>query len=469
MFKHMSIVVIFAAVICAGCSTASDELTYYVSVDGDDSAAGTSPSSAFESLARARDEIRTLKREGALTKPVTVTLLSGVHFLHEPLIFTGEDTGSESCPVTYAGEEGGGAVVSGGRVIDGWKDTGGGLWTVELPSVAEGAWYFNQLYVNGELRRRARIPNEGFLRVKGFPEGTHRTVGYHTDCKSFEYAPGDLDPTWKNLGDVEVIVYHFWTDSHLPVESIDESSHIVTFRHRAGKVFTDDFSEEGARYIVENVYEGLDAPGEWYLDRKTGILSYMPMPGESIETVHVMAPVMPEFIRLEGAPLDRRYVEHINFRNLIFEYTNWQLPPGNSNDRQGSATVPAAITLRGARHCSFTNCTVRNIGTYAFELLDGCSDNRLAGNELAGLAAGGIRINGADEKSNPLEHTFGAIVLPTTICMITASSIPRRLVFCSCITMATESNTIISIMAGIRACPLAGAGVISAVSAVIIL
>lgn len=410
MLKRMSVLMFLTVIICAGCATTSDELTYYVSVDGDDTAAGTSSSRAFRTLSRARDEIRALKRDGSLTKPVTVTIMSGVHTLEEPLIFTDEDAGSKSCPITYAGEEGGGAIISGGRKIDGWTDAGDGLWTVELPSVAAGEWYFNQLYVNSELRRRARIPNDGFLRVKGFPEGTHRTVGYHTDCKSFEYAPGDLNPSWHNLSDIEVIVYHFWTDSHLPIESIDESTHIVTFKHRAGKVFTDDFSEDGARYIVENVYEGLDAPGEWYLDRKSGTLSYRPMPGESIDTVRVIAPVIPEFFRLEGSPLDRRYVEHISFRNLTFEYTNWQLPPGNSNDRQGSATVPAAITLQGARQCILTNCTVRNIGTFAIELLQGCSGIRLTGNELSGLAAGGIRVNGGDEKRNPLEHSFGNII-----------------------------------------------------------
>jgi hypothetical protein len=130
--------------------------------------------------------------------------------------------------------------------------------------VKAGKWVFGQSFVNGRRCLRARTPNEGFFRVAGFPDGG-REVHYHTDCQRFEYRPGDIQPEWAELEDVNVIVYHFWTDSHLPIESIDAEKHIVTFKHKAGKVFTDDFTAEGARYVVENVFEGLDRPGEWYL------------------------------------------------------------------------------------------------------------------------------------------------------------------------------------------------------------
>jgi len=146
-----------------------------------------------------------------------------------------------------------------------------------------------------------------------------------------------------------VIVYYFWTDSHLPIESIDAENHLVTFRHSAGKVFTDDLSEDGARYIVENVFEGLDEPGEWYLNRKTGVVYVIPRPGDDLQSAEVTAPVAPAFLHLQGRAVDHRYVEHVAFKGIRFVYTNWQLPRGNSNDRQGSASVPAAITLTGTR------------------------------------------------------------------------------------------------------------------------
>lgn len=398
-----ALAIIMVACACEPVSTVG-VTSLYVAPGGDDTADGSSPGRALASLTGARKAIRRLKKSGGMTQPVTVIFKGGLYEMDDPVVFFHGDSGTSEVPVTYQAAPGETPVLSGGKVITGWREENG-RWITDIPDVKNGGWDFIQLFVNGQLRHRARIPNEGFNIVAGFPEGTPKTVGYHTDCKRFQYAPGDIDPNWKNIGDVEVIVYHFWTDSHLPIESIDAETRTVTFKHRAGKVFTDDFTEDGARYIVENVYEGLDAPGEWYLDRKTGVLEYIPMPGETLADAEIIAPVIRKFLSIEGDPMNREFVEHITFRGLSFQYTNWRLPVGNSNDRQGSASVPAAITSVGARHIAFENCIVKNIGTWAFELRDGCSHNRIARNEISYIAAGGFRVTGGDDGAHPLLHT----------------------------------------------------------------
>ncbi|MDO8545198.1 MAG: right-handed parallel beta-helix repeat-containing protein, partial [Opitutaceae bacterium] len=248
------------------------------------------------------------------------------------------------------------------------------------------------------------------LRVAGCPEGTPKKVNYHTDCQTFEFKPGDIRADWTNLSDVEVIVYHFWTDSHLPIKSVNTATNVVTFAHKAGKVFTDDFTEDGARYIVENVFEGLDTPGEWYLNRRTGQLYYYPMPGENMNESDIVAPVTSAFLQLHGEVAGRRFVEHLRFRDLSFTHTHFELPAGNSNDRQGSASVPAAITLEAARSCSFEHCRLTQLGTFAFDLRRGCSGNQLVGNEIAHVAAGGFRLDGGTERNPPWERTHSNVV-----------------------------------------------------------
>ena len=396
------IAVVLSVLVVAGASSASGA-SFIVAPNGDDSGDGTG-AKPFATIARARDAVREMKRAGRLDEPVTVYLRAGTYLLTEPVVFTHEDSGTEACPVTYTAYKGERAVLSGGRRITGWRKGEGGVWTVDLPDVKKGTWRFRQLYVNGQARGRARIPNQGFLRVVGFPDGG-RDVHYHTDCQRFEYKPGDIKPTWTNLTDVEVIVYHYWTDSHLPIRSLDTKTNIVTFAHKAGKVFTDDFLNVGARYVVENVYEGLDAPGEWYLNRKTGALSYIPMPGEDMNAVEVIAPVSPAHIVLKGDAVQGRPVEHLAFRNLTFMHTNFELPVGNSNDRQGSSSVPAAIVLTGAKHCSFEHCRISNLGTFAFELTNGCTDNRFRFNEITHVAAGAFRVGGGSHKHPPLDRT----------------------------------------------------------------
>jgi Right handed beta helix region/GH141 insertion domain len=400
-----TVVAVVLCLVLSGQIKAAHEYAFFIAPNGSDAAPGTTVEQPFRTLERARDAVRQLKITVGLGDSVTINLRGGTYEITEAMTLKPGDSGDKTCPIVYRAYQEEKPIISGGRQISGFQQGEGGIWSVGIPAVKAGQWTFRQLYVNGRQYRRARIPNEGFLRVAGCPEGTPKTAHYHKDCQSFEFKPGDLDPDWTNLDDVEVVVYHFWTDSHLPIRSIDADKHLVTFKHKAGKVFTDDFSENGARYIVENVFEGLDAPGEWYLDRKTGVLHVIPKPGDNLETAEVVAPVAPAFLHFRGESVKRQYVEHIAFEGLAFEYTNWQLPLGNSNDRQGSASVPAAITLAGTRHCRFDRCQMTNIGTFAFEIGKGCRDNRFTHNEISHLGAGGFRINGGTEKDHPLERT----------------------------------------------------------------
>lgn len=379
----------------------------FVSPEGNDAAAGTSSENPIKTLQKAVDLARAIKDQ-----PVTVFLKGGTYEITEPLIFGPDDSRTAANPLTFKPLGNEKPVLCGGRRIGSWQKQPSGIWTTQIEDVKNGRWYFSQLFVNQQRRRRARIPNEGFLRVAGFPDGG-QNVHYHTDCQRFEYKPGDIDPNWANREDIEVIVYHFWTDSHLPIASIDPNTHIVTFKHKAGKVFTDDFTSNGARYIIENVREGLDAPGEWYLDRKTGVLSYIPMPDE--DTAEAIAPLAPALVRIEGSPNNMRYIEHIRFEGLEFAYSNWLLPPGNSNDAQGSSSVPAAITLTGCRSILFDRCTVRDLGTFAFEIGTGCSNNIISRCTLKNLGGGGIRISGGSFSSPPFLRTGRNIISDNVI------------------------------------------------------
>ena len=376
---------------------------FHVARTGSDQGLGTE-AKPFGTLQRAQIALRE-SRASRPGEPVTILIHGGRYVLEKPLVLDPGDSGTASAKVLFAAAPGEKPVLSGGRSIGGWRKHDERLWVAEIPDVNAGRWKFVQLFVDGELRPRARTPNEGFLRVAGCPEGTPKTVNYHKDCQSFEFKKGDIDPNWTNLQDAEVIVYHFWTDSHLLIQSIDTVSNIVTFAHKAGKTFTDDFTENGARYIVENVFEALDTPGEWYLNRAQGRLYYYPKADEDMNRVEVIAPVLPRFINFKGDPGKRRFVEHVTLRGVSFEYNRFELPPGNSNDQQGSASVPAAVTMVGARNCRIEACGFKNLGTWAIEMGKGCGDNTLRGNRLSQLAAGGFRVNGGTYHDHPLERT----------------------------------------------------------------
>lgn len=382
------------------------ETNFYVSSAGNDASDGKSPQTAFGTIERAQEAVRKVKENNNNITSVNVFIKGGDYQLSQPLVFKPEDSGSEKMQINWQSMPGEKVQISGGKKITGWKKGKNGIWQTSIPEVKEGKWYFQQIWVNGETRFRARTPNSGFYKVSKvfFPEGNPPNKWY-TRAKSFEFAKGDINPKWTNLKDVVVIVYHFWTDSHMPIESVDEKTNVVTFQFEDSKQFSDDFSTRGARYIVENVFEALDSPGEWYLNRAKGILYYMPLPEENMNSVEVIAPAITRLVSFEGIPLEQKYVQYINFKNLDFSHSLFVLPAGNSNSGQGSSSVSACFPMQGTRYCSFENCTVKNIGTFAFEIGNGCSNNHFIHNTLTHLAGGGFRVNGGAVGSNPLIRT----------------------------------------------------------------
>lgn len=74
----------------AGRAPAAQTQTFYVAPTGDDDAPGTQ-AKPLASLARARDAVRALRRDGKTVGPITVLVRGGTYFLREPLVFSPED------------------------------------------------------------------------------------------------------------------------------------------------------------------------------------------------------------------------------------------------------------------------------------------------------------------------------------------------------------------------------------------
>jgi hypothetical protein len=406
-----------------GAGAAAREQFFYVAPTGSDDWSGrrAAPNAGktdgpFATIARARAAVRQSKAAaGGLRQPVTVLIRGGTYFLREPLAFTPDDSGTDRCPVTYAAYGHERVVISGGRRVTGWKPVTVGdkhLWAAPIPEARGGQWFFRQLWVNGQRRFRARHPNKGYLRVASVPETTP-PASWESGQTSFEFRPGDLTRRLAT-GGAEVVVMNRWVESHLPITQVDEARHRVTFAKRS--VFQ---LEPGDPYYVENAFDALDAPGEWYLDRQAGLLYYLPMPGENLRRAEVIAPVLAQLVRFEGRPEAGIYVQHLIFRGLTFSHTEWWFPehapvpssqPEVGGFAQAAIGVPGAVHEDGARDCAFEGCTVAHIGNYAIELARGCQNNRIAGSDLFDLGAGGIKIGETSVRSDEAEQTYGNTV-----------------------------------------------------------
>ena len=390
-------------------SRISETVVFYVATDGKDSWSGklSEPNAErsdgpFATIRRSRDAIRELKRQqgGQLKQSVTVFIKDGTYVLTKPLVFTAIDSGTKRFPITYASYQDQKPVISGGRRITEWQQelvNGKTLWTAKISEVQQGEWYFRQLWINGQRRTRARYPSTGYLQVANVPDVSPETV-WHQGQQQFEYAAGDLK-AWETATEGEVIVMTRWVESRLPIASVNETEKIISFDETS--VLRID---PGNLYYVEGVFETLDTPGEWYLDRTQGKLYYYPMDDENIEDVETIAPVIAPIIQLLAQVESGRHIQHLKFQSLTFAHTEWFLPSGHSGFAMGAFLVPGAIHGVGAAYCIFKECTFAHLGTYAIDLKRGCHHNSIIDCNLFDLA-GGIKFGEAEIRKNEALHT----------------------------------------------------------------
>lgn len=421
----------------SGAQAAPDPIKIYVSPDGSDQFTGSlarrnanRTDGPLATLARARDVVRLLRQDngGKLARPVDVLIRGGTYWLRLPFELTPEDSGTADCPVTYMAYPNEHPVVSAGEPVRQWgKATlnGHDVWAANIPRLRGAEDAFEELWVDGHRRPMARLPHQGYFHAGDVPGMTNDTPLQHGQ-NSFHYQGDDLK-NWPDAADATVIVMSLWAESHLPVTSIDEKEHLVTFtKPTVHKMAADD------RYFIQGAAEFLQEPGEWYFDRKTATLFYYPMPGETMIGPEVIVPRHEQVLRLDGAPERGEFVEHVAFRGITFSNSEWHVPrngPYSHGEKpagfnQAEWGVPGAIVGKGVHDCVFEDCTVSHAGNYGIELAEGCERDRITYCTLTDLGAGGVKLGETRIRLGAAEQTDENDVSDCTIadCGITFPS-----------------------------------------------
>lgn len=343
----------------------------------------------FATIPRAREAVRALLKAQTHPQGIRVVLRGGTYYLNSPLDFGPEDSGMKQSPVVYAAALGEEVIVSGGRRLEGgrWSEVNGcKAWVVDIPEIRNGHWRFRQLFVNGARRPRTRLPREGEYRIESLPGFTGDFL--RSPTKQFVYAPDNIEPSWRNLQDVEVVGITRWLDNRLPIESVNAPTRTVTFDRPS--LFALVSGNKPGPYWIENVFEALDTPGQWYLDRPNGTLYYIPRPEEEMSSAEIIAPRLTQVVRVVGradAP-----VHDLRFEGLTFAHTEWQPPADYASSLQAGIEVPGALLFDYAERCAVIGGGIEHIGNYGVEVNVGCADIEIARNRISDIGAGGIRI-----------------------------------------------------------------------------
>lgn len=359
-------------------------LNLYVSVDGDDANSGTE-AAPFKSLFRAQEEVRKHNRD--MTGDIIVNVLKGTYCLPDTLHYAEQDSGSNGFNIVWRGADDGETVISGGMAITDWVDEGNGTWYAKVEGdVSE----VRDLYIGGEKRPVAKVDNK--IRAHSFytkPNSEYAYDGIVVDSSLVE-----------GLENPEAVTLHSgsgWMCHVIPMTeffSLNDTETVLLFKQPMFNYITPKGKTTNAYDFdyamkLENAKIFMNQPGEFYFEKPTKRLYYIPKSGERPESTVAYIPRMQDVVKISGSNVANK-VQNIRFENLTFAHGKWDLPftKGFSSvqgqwivvDDEESIFTPSNITLSCSDNITFENNVFYGMGGVALGIQEAASNTEVVGN-----------------------------------------------------------------------------------------
>ncbi len=347
----------------------------YVATDGDDNSAGTI-TAPFLTLAKAQAQVRTLL-PGALG-PINVWVRGGTYYLSNALTFGPSDSGTSTAPVTFSNYNGEKVVLSGGlKVTSDWSTHSGNIMKTHIGADRAG----DLLFLDGAQQIMARYPDfdaskvflDGYARDAISParaaRSAHPSTGYIRALHNSMWGGNDYKITGKDAGNK---VQYTWVGDNNRGNGM----------HRAYR-------------MVENLFEELDAPGEWFYDKSTGDLYFYAPSETDLSGSTIELACLEELIRIVGDSSNK--VKYLTFSGLHFTCVKRTLFSRTYEGLlRGDWAVARAGTVyvQDAEHITVKNCKFDQVGGNAI-FMSGYNRNHLVvDNEFIDTGATCVQVVG---------------------------------------------------------------------------
>ncbi len=270
----------------------------HVSPNGNDLNSGTK-SQPLASLSAAQKKAR----EFAGKEPIQVMIADGVYYLPDTLLFTAADSGTADCPVIYRAENEGGAVLSGGTKLDlKWKPHHAGIFKAKTPA----GLVIDQLFINGKRQWMARYPDyDASKKAEAYQ-------GFAADAFAKERAARWADPAG---GYIHAMHAKRWGGYHYRITGKEADGEIT---YEGGWQNNRQMGMHKEFRMVENIFEELDAPGEWFHDGQANTLYFFPDVGTDLKSATVEVVRLRHLVEFAGSEADP--VKNIYLRGFVVRH-----------------------------------------------------------------------------------------------------------------------------------------------------
>ena len=345
--KFISVSIAFAVIFCCIVPTAfsaAAENVLYVSPDGSDTADGSflSPLCSLEGAKNAAK---------SMAGHVTVYFRAGTYLFDNTVNFDENDKSD----VTYKAYDGEKVVfTSGAAYSDFEKCTVNGHEAFKKYVGTDAD--FSILFDENEMLEQGRFPSSGYLNVKSVSDDDilikPETESEYYTAYSGMYADSSELSELDNIESATVKILHWWKDETLQISDYDGKTGHITFDKAPSMTVN-----AGDRFFLLNVYEAVDEPGEWYLDKSDGVLYVIPEEGSSPDDYTVFGATLETLINVDG-------VDSISFENIIFR-GNGRSYYAEREHSQAAYNADSCVKYKNASDFYIKNCEFRDIGASA--------------------------------------------------------------------------------------------------------
>lgn len=346
-----------------------------------------------------------------------VELADGVYQLSAPMQFAVADSGTNGYKVRYVAVAGAQPVLSGGLTIANWTlhDSKMNIYQAAVPA----GFSTRQLYVNGVRAQRARM-----TLLASTPGAPTLGAGAAGSAQGYQVTISGMTQ-WTNVQDIEAVMSDWWIENRCPLASVSQGQIVLqnpcwTFAN-AGPLYM----QAGLNWL-ENAYAFLTQPGQWYLDRSSNVIYYMPRSGEDLASAQVVAGSLEQLVTGSGA-LDAsgnpEFVENISFEGLAFAYATWLSPNTSAgfpelqsgvyqDDSAYGHRTPGAVSFSRARNVAFIRDRFVHLGAAGLNFDTGSQGALIEGNVFDDISGGAITIGDpgdnleTDVARQSLNHTI---------------------------------------------------------------
>ena len=312
------------------------------------------------SLAAARGRVRALLVAG-LKGDVNVVLKGGQYKLSQPFVLEPADSGTNGYTVVWSAAASESPVLTSGQVATTWQkaDAQLNIWSSRVPAGTT----FRTLFVNGQTAHRAWT---------GYDKAGITIEGNIATSSQYDFTG------WRNLKDLEINRRDGWHFQQCPIVS-GQQNKLDILPSCAAEHRPADYNpvNPAAQALVnkevgpalENAYELLNTPGQWYLDRSASVLYYIPKAGEVLPqsvqdtraNTRIVYPTLTSLLVLNGT--EAQPIHHLAFQGLTFRHTDGYIKSGLITSRVNATNYPAgAVQINAGQHISFTNNVFLNTG-----------------------------------------------------------------------------------------------------------